>query len=81
MHAIRFSALSLVLLFSLGGCQSHQAKLDALQKEHEQLGAQFQKDCFAEYLKVPPTLSAKCADEKSKLEAVGRQLQDERLKE
>lgn len=78
---IRFSALSAVLILALSGCQNHQSKVDALQKEYDQLGAQFQKDCTAEYLKVPPTLSQKCADEKTKLEAVGKQLQDERAKQ
>ena len=44
------------LIFSIGaiaialtGCQSHQDKVDALQKEYDRLGAQFQKDCSAEY--------------------------------
>jgi uncharacterized protein HemX len=78
---IRFTALSAVLILALAGCKSHQAKVDALQKEYDQLGAQFQKDCTAEYLKVPPTLSQKCADEKAKLEAVGKQLQSERTKQ
>ena len=80
-NTIRFFALSAILTFALAGCQSHQAKVDALQKEYDQLVAQFQADCSAEYLKVPPTLSPKCADEKKKLEEVGKQLQDERAKE
>ena len=78
---IRFSALSAVLIMALFGCQSHQSKVDALQKQYDQLGAQFQKDCSAEYLKVPPTLSPKCADEKAKVEDIGKQLRDERAKE
>ena len=77
---IRFSALSAVLIMALSGCQSHQSKVDDLQKEYDRLGAQFQKDCTAEYLKVPPTLSPKCADEKAKLEDVGKQLRDELAK-
>lgn len=80
-NTIRFIARSAVLTFALAGCQSHQAKVDALQKEYDQLGAQFQADCSAEYLKVPPTLSPKCADQKMKLEEVGKQLRDERAKE
>lgn len=78
---IKLFALSAVLVFALTGCQSHQAKINALQKEYDQLGAQFQKDCSAEYLKVPPTLSPKCADEKTKLEDVGKQLRDEHAKQ
>lgn len=78
---IRFVTLSAVLILALSGCRSHQAKIDALQKEYDQLGAQFQKDCSAEYLKVPPTLSPKCADEKTKLEDVGKQLRDEHAKQ
>lgn len=78
---IRFITLSVVLILALSGCRSHQAKIDALQKEYDQLGVQFQKDCSAEYLKVPPTLSPKCADEKAKLEDVGKQLRDEHAKQ
>ena len=38
----------------LVGCESHQAKVDDLQKEYDRLGEQFRRDCHAEYLKVPP---------------------------
>ena len=65
----------------LPGCQSHQAKVDALQKEYDRLGAQFQKDCSEEYLKVPPTLSEKCANEKKMTADAWKQLQDERAKQ
>lgn len=80
-NTIRFSAVLAAFVFALSGCQSHQAKVDALQKEYDRLGDQFQRDCTAEYLKVPPTLSPKCADEKSKLEEAGRRLQAERAKQ
>lgn len=69
------------LIFSFIGCQSHQANVDALQKEYDRLGAEFQKDCSQEYLKVPPTLSPKCADEKQKTEEAGKKLQAERAKQ
>jgi len=76
------------LIFSIGviataltGCQSHQAKMDALQRQYEQLEAQFRKDCTAEYMKVPPTLSPKCADEKKSADDAYKQLQDERAKQ
>jgi hypothetical protein len=77
----RIFALMTALVFALSGCQSHQAKIDALQKEYDRLGAQFQRDCTEEYLKVPPTLSPKCADDKSKLEDAGKRLQAERAKQ
>jgi hypothetical protein len=73
-------ALTTLLGFAFTGCQSHQAKVDALQKEYDRLGEQFQKDCSEEYLKVPPTLSEKCADEKKKTADAWRRLQDEQAK-
>jgi hypothetical protein len=66
---------------ALAGCESHRAKVDALQQEYDRLGAQFQKDCSAEYYKVPPTLSPKCADEKKKTDDAYKRLQDERAKQ
>jgi hypothetical protein len=80
-NTIRFFALAFALSLVFVGCQSHQAKVDALQKEYDRLGAQFQRDCTEEYLKVPPTLSPKCADDKSKLEDAGKRLQAERAKQ
>ena len=81
MHrtAIRI-ALGFVLAFAFTGCRSHQAKVADLQKQYDQLGAQFQKDCSAEYLKVPPTLSPKCSDELKQLDALSARLQSERTK-
>jgi hypothetical protein len=73
--------LTTILSFAAIGCQGHQSNVDALQKKYDQLGTQFQKDCSAEYLKIPPTLSPKCASEKDDLEKVGKQLQSERGKE
>ena len=78
-HSSKFVALSAAVAF-LAGCQSHQHKVDALQKEYDRLGAQFQKDCSEEYLKVPPTLSEKCADEKQKTADAWKRLQDEQAK-
>jgi len=69
-----------LILFSVG-CQSHQAKVDDLQKEYDRLNQQFAKDCSAEYLKVPPTLSPKCTDESKKLGDAGKRLQEERAKQ
>ena len=73
--------LGAVFIMTLGGCESHQAKVDALQKEYDRLGNQFQKDCSAEYFKVPPTLTAKCADEKKKTDEAYKRVQDERTKQ
>jgi len=70
-----------VIAIAVTGCQSHQNKVDALQKEYDRLGAQFQKDCSAEYYKVPPTLSPKCADEKKQTDDAYKRLQEERAKQ
>ena len=80
-RAMGLIALTAILTLTLAGCQSHQAKIDALQKEYDQLNQQFAKDCSAEYLKVPPTLSQKCTDESKKLGEAGRRLQEERAKQ
>jgi hypothetical protein len=82
MYRIAISIFSIVVIaIAMAGCQSHQAKIDSLQQEYDRLGAQFQKDCAAEYYKVPPTLSPKCADEKKKTDDVFKRLQDERAKQ
>lgn len=80
-HSSRFVALAAAVVVFLPGCQSHQSKVDALQKEYDRLGAQFQKDCSDEYLKVPPTLSEKCSDEKKQTADAWKRLQDERAKQ
>ena len=78
---IRFTALSAVLILALAGCKSHQAKVDALQKEYDQINQQFAKDCSAEYLKMPPTLSPKCVEENKKMKDAWDRLQAERIKQ
>jgi hypothetical protein len=78
---IRFTALSAVLILALAGCKSHQAKVDALQKQYDQAEAQFRKDCNAEYLQVPPTQSPKCADEDKQAKEAWNRLQAERAKD
>ena len=78
---IRFSALSAVLILALSGCQSHQAKVDDLQKEYDRLGQQFRQDCSAEMINVPPKLSPKCTDESKKVDDAWKRLQAERAKD
>ena len=73
-------ATTLALCFVFTGCQSHQSKVDALQKEYDDLELQFRKDCSEEYLKVPPTLSQKCTDEDKKTKDAWARLQAERAK-
>ena len=72
--------LPAVLLLTSIGCKSHEARIDELQKEYDQLGAQFQRDCNEELLKVPPTLSPKCQDENKKVQDAWNRLQAERSK-
>jgi hypothetical protein len=76
--------IPLVLLtttLALAGCQNHEAKVADLQKEYDRLGAQFQKDCSAELLNMPPALSPKCKDEKKKLSDTWDQLQAQHAKQ
>jgi ABC-type uncharacterized transport system auxiliary subunit len=82
MHSTaKFFALAAVLVFALAGCQSHQAKIDALQQEHDRISQQFAKDCSAELLKVPPTQSQKCVDEDKQMKDAWDRLQAERMKQ
>ena len=81
MHRTATSvALGFALAFAFTGCRSHEAKVANLQKQYDQLGAQYRKDCSAEYLKVPPTLSPKCSGELKQLDAMSKRLQTERAK-
>ena len=73
-------ALGLALAFVFTGCRSHQAKVADLQKQYDQLGDQFQKDCSGEMLNLPQKLTPKCADEKQKLNDAWNRLQAERAK-
>lgn len=80
-----FKASSSVVLvavstIALTGCKTHQARIDALQKEHDRLSQQYQKDCGDEYLKATPQFGQKCADEAKQMDDVWKQLQDERSK-
>ena len=77
----RIVFLAVVMTFAFAGCESHQAKVDALEKQYDDLAAQFHKDCSAEYLKIPPVVSPKCADEDKKVQDAYKRLQDERTKQ
>ena len=74
-------SIAAVLALALGGCESHQAKVDALQKQYDELAAQFHKECSAEYLKIPPAVSQKCTDEDKNVQEAWKRLQAERTKQ
>jgi hypothetical protein len=76
----RFFFLAVVMTFAFVGCESHQAKIDALQKEHDRISQQYKKDCGDEYLKANPQFSQKCVDEAKQMDDVWKQLQAERSK-
>ena len=71
-----FVAIALVTV----GCENHQAKIDALQKEYDDLEAQFRKDCSDAFLQAQPTLSPKCTDEDKKAKDAWARVQAERAK-
>ena len=70
------------LSITLNGCQSHVSRsVEHCKSNTTNLEHQFQKDCSAEMLNLPPKLSHKCADEKSKSSMMpGIRLQAERAK-
>lgn len=80
IKAVIFTVLSAASVLVLTGCESHQAKLDRLQKEYDRLSQQFAKDCSAEYLKTPPNLSPKCVDESKQMGEAGNRLREEQAK-
>jgi hypothetical protein len=79
-HKSRFLFLGVVMTFACVGCESHQAKINALQQEHDRISKQYQKDCGDEYLKANPQFSQKCKDEAKQMDDVWKQLQAERSK-
>lgn len=80
-HATKLFVISALFSVALAGCESHQARLDSLQKEYDDLAAQFHKDCSAEYLKIPPTVSQKCTEEDKNVQEAWKRLQAERTKQ
>jgi|HubBroStandDraft_6_1064221.scaffolds.fasta_scaffold1632176_2 hypothetical protein len=81
LKAALLTVFTVATLQILAGCEGHQAKVDRFQKDYDRLAAQFHQDCSAEYLKVPPTPSAKCTDEDNKVKAAWDRLQAERAKQ
>jgi hypothetical protein len=77
---LRVTLVSAIFTLALAGCQSHQAKIDALQQEHDRISQQYKQDCGAEYLKAKPEFSQKCIDEAKHMDDVWKQLQAERSK-
>jgi hypothetical protein len=77
----RFLFLAVMMTSAFVGCESHQAKIDALQKDYDNLEAQFRKDCTAELMNASPNLGPKCADEKKKADDAYKRLQDEKGKQ
>lgn len=68
-------ALGLALAFAFTGCRSHKAKVADLQKQYDQLGAQFQRDCSGEMLSLPKKLTPKCDKESKQLTVAWNRLQ------
>jgi hypothetical protein len=82
MHRkLRLLIFVAVVTFALAGCESHQSKVDALQKDYDNLEAQFRKDCTAELMNASPTLTPKCADQKKKADDAYKRLQAEKGKQ
>ncbi len=79
-HATIVTATAVTLTIAVLGCQSHQAKVDALQKKYDQLGQQFRQDCSSEMLNIPPKLSPKCSEENKKVGEAWKKLQAERAR-
>jgi len=73
--AALFTILSAASWLVLAGCESHQGKVDRLQKEYDGLEAQFRKDCSDTYLQAQPTLSPKCQEEDRKTKDAWARLQ------
>ena len=71
---------ALAAALGMTGCQSHQAKVADLQKQYDQLAKQFQLDCSAEYLDIPPKISPKCKGEDTRMKDAWNRLQAERSK-
>jgi hypothetical protein len=79
-EAASFLVPAAFLILTCTGCQNHEAKVADLQKQYDQIGQQYRKDCFAEVTEISPKPSPKCADEKRKLDETWSRLQAEQAK-
>ena len=68
------------IAIAMTGCQSHQVKIDALQKEHDRISQQYKKDCGDQYLKAEPEFNQKCIDEAKQMDDLWKQIQAEKSK-
>lgn len=80
-RTVRLVIVTAAVTVGFTGCQSHQAKVGALQNEYDQLANRFHQDCSAEYLKIPPTISDKCSQEDKNVKDAWNRLQAERAKQ
>lgn len=80
------TAIAIVAAIAVSGCESHQAKVDALQKQYDRLQAQFIHDCGAEATEQGinpishPKLSPKCEEENKQTTEAWKRLQEEKAK-
>jgi hypothetical protein len=72
--------ITLAGVLVLSACDTHQAKVEDLQKQYDDINQRFAKDCSAEMMELPEKLSPKCADESKKLKDITERLQAERAK-
>ena len=79
-HLTKAVALGAITVSLFTGCRSHQAKVDALQREYDRLARRFHQDCSAEYLKIPPHVSPECSDEEKEVKVAWDRLQTEQAK-
>jgi hypothetical protein len=82
----RTLAALVIVAIALSGCESHQARVDALQKQYDESKAQFTKDCGDEATArgIDPInhakLSPKCTEEEARTTEAWKQLEAERTK-
>jgi len=80
----RFVEKSVVISFVvliMSGCQSHQSKVDSLQKEYDVAAQKYRTDCSAEVLNMPKELSPRCADEQKRMNDAYQRLQAEQKRQ
>lgn len=78
-RCVSVASLSLFIIFA--GCESHQSKVDRLQKDYDQKSIRFRQDCAGQYLDIPPKPSAKCQEEDKIQADAWKRLQAEKSKQ